>query len=130
MDCGEFTDHDFGWGDEVDSGQSCPNVILALRVLRGGRVQCRAQTSDRFVFGSLLLLYCAGAEGMWRLFDLVGVTEMFDEFVLLLGGAAAARPPPRARPRHVRDLSHRRPGRAAALGVLAFLPPRARPRRP
>ena len=81
-----------------------------------------------FVFGSLLLLYCAGAEGMWRLFDLVGVTEMFDEFVLLLGGAAAARPPPRARPRHVRDLSHRRPGRAAALGVLAFLPPRARPR--
>ena len=54
---------------------------------------------------------------MWRLFDLVGVTEMFDEFVLLLGGAAAARPPPRARPRHVRDLSHRRLGRAAALGV-------------
>ena len=41
------------------------------------------------MFGSLLL-YCAGAEGMWRLFDIVGVTEMFDEFVLLLGGAAAA----------------------------------------
>jgi len=29
--------------------------------------------------------HAAGAEGMWRLFDLVGVTEMFDEFVLLLG---------------------------------------------
>ncbi|EOD13037.1 hypothetical protein EMIHUDRAFT_247167 [Emiliania huxleyi CCMP1516] len=36
-----------------------------------------------FVFGSLFLLYCAGAEGMWRLFDLVGVTEMFDEFARL-----------------------------------------------
>ena len=54
MDCGEFTDYDLGWGDEADSGQSCPNVMLALRVLRGGRVQCLAQTSDRFVFGSLL----------------------------------------------------------------------------
>ena len=56
MECDEFTDADFGCYDEAGSGQSCPHVMLATRVLRDGRVQCLAQTPDRFAFGELLAL--------------------------------------------------------------------------
>ena len=112
VDGSVFTDNDFGYWSSDEDGGWAGTVMLALRVCRDGRVQARAETPDRWMFGELsdssprlpdgpgVCRYCSrrvfdeGQAVTWRGSDALRLHEFWDHldlFQTALEREAAAR---------------------------------------